>query len=141
MSGQGALKSEASQLSRQGGQLQSYLANGTLPPGVQAGITQAADAQKASIRSRYAASGSSGSSAEAADLAAVDQQAQAQGAQIAMQLLTSGISESGLASGIYENIANQSLQEDKDLGSAFGSLASALSGGGGTTNKGTITFG
>jgi len=63
------LVSSANQLSGQASQLQGYLSSGTLPPGVSQGITQAEDATIASIKSKYAQMGMSGSSAEAQDIA------------------------------------------------------------------------
>jgi hypothetical protein len=112
----------------QGQQLQSYLQNGTLPPGVQQGINQSTNAAKAAIRSRYASMGQSGSSAEQQELSAVDAQAQAQGAQIAMGLLNTGINETGMSAGLYEEMLKNTLSSDQELGKAFGSFASSLSG-------------
>lgn len=123
------LQAEAGELSSQGNQLQGYLNSGTLPPGLQAGIKQAADSAKATIRSQYASRGMAGSSAEQQDLAAVDARAQAQGAQMAMQLLQTGIGETGLASGLYEQLLNQSVANDKGLSSAIANFASSLAGG------------
>jgi hypothetical protein len=124
-----------------GNQLQSYIQSGQLPPGAQASIASAANAQKASIRNRYAQEGSSGSSSEQQDLAAVDAWSQGQGSQLAMQLLQQGISESNLGAQLYGDISKTALQQDQSLGSAFGSFASSLAGGGGSSPKGTITFG
>lgn len=129
VSGEGALKTEASQMTQQGQQLEGYLQSGTLPPGLQAGITQQADAAKAAIKSRYAASGMTGSSAEQQELSAVDQQSQAAGSQIAMQLLNTGISESQGGSKLYEDIIQNALKQDDELGSAFGSFGASLMGG------------
>lgn len=127
----------ANQLGTQGAQLQSYLANGTLPPGVQTGIDQATQAAKATIRSQYAARGMSGSSAEATDLAAVDSQAQSQGANIALNLLNSGVSETQLSAQLYQSIMQNALQSDQQFGSSLSNLAGQLSGtgagGGGIT--------
>lgn len=134
VSGEGALKTEAAQLGNQGQQLQDYLQSGTLPPGVQQSINQAAEARKAAIRSEYASQGGSGSSAMQQDLAAVDAWAQGQGASTAISLLNSGISESGLAANLYQDIAANALKKDDELGSAFGAFASSLGGGGQNIN-------
>jgi hypothetical protein len=135
-SGEGALKTEASELSQQGTSLQSYLNSGTLPPGLQASINQASEAAKATIRSQYASKGMSGSSAEQQDLAAVDQRAQTQGAQQAMQLLQTGISESEAGTQIYEALLKNNEAEDAGVNSAISNFAAAAAGGsGGQTFK------
>lgn len=134
--GESQLKSEANSFAGQGQTLSGYLQSGTLPPGVQQGLTQATEAAKATIRSQYAAKGMSGSSAEQQDLAAVDNNARAQGANMAMQLLNMGISETGMASQLYKQLMDSSLAQDKSLGSSISSFASSLAGGkpaGGTT--------
>lgn len=128
-SGEAALKQQASQLSQQGQALGGYLQSGTLPPGLQQGITQATNAAKATIRSQYASRGMSGSSAEQQELQAVDERAQAQGAQQALQLLQMGVSETGMASGLYQALMGQSLQQDKDLSSSIAAFAAAAGGG------------
>jgi hypothetical protein len=134
LQGQNALNSTATQLGQQGQQLQTYLQNGTLPPGLQAGLQQAADAAKATIRSQYASRGASGSSAEQQDLANVDQTVQAQGAQMALQLLQQGVQETGLASSLYQQLMQTQLTQDQQLNQLFGAFGSALGGGGGTNS-------
>lgn len=129
-----ALERTAAQLGTQSQALQNYLQTGTLPPGVQAGLTSAGQAAKATIRSRHAASGTSGSSAEGQELAAVDQQMTTQGAGIAMNLLQTGLSESQMSSQLYQTILGNALQEDQALGQAIGRFSSALAGGGQTIN-------
>jgi hypothetical protein len=133
--GEKQLQEEAAQMGAQGQQLQSYLQNGTLPPGVEQSINQAAEARKAAIRSQYANSGSSGSSAEQQDLAAVDAWSQGQGASTAIQLLQQGIGESGMAARLYQSIANNALQQDQQLSQAVGNFASTLAGGTGGNSK------
>lgn len=127
--GEGALKSEAAQLSSQGTQLQGYLNSGTLPPGMQQGINQASEAAKATIRSKYASMGMSGSSAEQQELSQVDSRAQAQASEMAQQLLTTGINESGMASELYSNLMGHALQQDQQLSSALASFAGSMAGG------------
>lgn len=125
--------SQAAGLSTQGQQLASYLQSGTLPPGVQNSLNVAGEQAKASVRSQYAARGMTGSSAEAEDLAAVDQTVAQQGTQIATNLLQQGISEQqgginalGLSADLYQQILNTALQRDQALGSAIGNFASSL---------------
>lgn len=121
------LESEASTLAQQGSTLQQYLQTGTLPPGVQAGIDQATAAAKAAIKSKYASMGGGAETSSAAieDMANVDMTAQTQGAQLALQLLQQGVTESQLSSQLYESLINQSLQSNQALASAIGNFASA----------------
>ena len=123
--GENAINAEATQLGAQATQLQSYLASGTLPPGVATALKQAASSAEAAIRSQYAARGESGSSAEQADLANVQNTIVSQGASIATNLLNSGIQEGQLAAQLYGQIMNQSLASDQQLTQALGVLAAA----------------
>jgi len=137
--GQKQVEQIAAAENTQGQQLAGYLQSGTLPPGMQAGIDKMANDAKAAIRSRYASMGMSNSSSEQTELAAIDTQAQAQAAQIAQQLLTTGINETGLAAGLYTNLMNSSLAQDAELGTAFGNFASAFSGGSGSKAHSTTS--
>ena len=49
---------------------------------------------------------------------------------MAMQLLQTGISETGMASGLYEQLLNNATTQDANLGSAIANFASAAGGGG-----------
>ena len=128
LKGTNQIKAIAGQENAQGQQLASYLQSGTLPPGLQAGIDQNLRAAQAQIRSRYASMGMSGSSAEQQDLANAASNAQAMAAQYAMQLLTTGINETGMAAGLYQDILKNTIAQDQELGNAFGAFAGALSG-------------
>ena len=119
------LSNEAAALAGQGQSLQSYLQTGTLPPGVQQSIDQAKTAAVASIKSQYASRGMSGSSAEAQDVAAASERAATSGAQIAQQLLQSGISETQLSSQIYSQLLDANIKNDNLLGGALATLAGA----------------
>lgn len=132
--GERQLEAEAGQLNSQGQALEGYLQSGTLPAGLQAGLNQAADAAKASILSQFAAQGLSGSSAEQEALSQVDLNVQAQSAQIAQQLLTTGISETGQASQLYEQLLQNTLSQDQNLSSAIANFAGAASGAGPQVN-------
>jgi hypothetical protein len=120
------LQGHAASLAANGQQLQSYLQTGQLPPGVQNSITSATKSAQASIRSQYAARGMTGSSAEAQDLANVQQQAASQGADIATKLLQTGITESQLSDQIYGELLKTSIAQDGQLQSAVGNFASSL---------------
>lgn len=126
------LQSEAAALGGQSAALESYLQTGTLPTGVQASLNQAAESAKAAIRSQYARMGDSGSSAEAQDLANVDQTVAAQGGSLALQLLQQGVSEGNLSAQLYQTILNTATAENAQLSQAIGNFAGSLAGGGAT---------
>jgi len=126
--GETQLQQSAAQMGTQGAQLQSYLQTGTLPPGAQAAINQAVASSQAAIRSQYASMGGSGSSAEQQDLQNAQLQGVTQATNMATTLLNSGIQESQVADQIYQNIMNQSMQEDQDLSSAIGNFAAMAAG-------------
>lgn len=127
--GEKALEATAKQEAAQGSQLQSYLQSGTLPPGIDAGLRSASEAAKASLRSMFAQRGMSGSSSEVEALASVDQTTQAQGAQIALNLLDRGLADSQMSTGIYRILMEKAMQDDAQLGAAFGNFGAALAGG------------
>lgn len=134
----------ASGLSNEGNLLSSYIQTGQLPAGVQQSIDQASAAAEASIKSRYAAMGASGSSAEAQDLANVRFLAQSQGSTIALQLLqqgtsdtteaasitnamvSQGVQETGLSDQIYTELLNLATQQNAQLGTALAGFATSL---------------
>lgn len=108
--GASQLLAQANQLALQSNTLRSYLETGTLPPGLQAGVDQAAKAAKAAIRSQYAARGMSNTSSASQDVSNVDTNAKTQAAQIAVQLFSQGLSEAQVANGVYEQLVNASTQ-------------------------------
>lgn len=120
--------STANQLSGQSAQLESYLNNGTLPPGVQNSLNAAEKAAEASIRSQQASRGGT-SSAEAQDISNARIAEAGQGAGIAEQLYTQGVSESQISAQLYGQIMNTAMQQDAELSNAFGNFAYAMAGG------------
>jgi len=122
----GQLSAEAAQLQAQGAQLQGYLTSGTLPPGVGASLSAAHDSVAATIRSQYAARGMSGSSAEMQDLNNLAQTTVTQGAQIASNLLQTGVSEQQFASGLYQNLMATSMQQDTNMSNAIAGFTNAM---------------
>ena len=124
--GQNQISSAAGQMSAQSQELESYLNTGTLPPGIQSGLTSAGAAAKATIRSQHAAQGTSGSSAEMQELSNVDTTMTTQGANMAMQLFSTGLSEAGMSAQLYQLILQTALTQDQQLGSAVGRFASSL---------------
>lgn len=124
-----SLANQANALNAQGGQLQSYLMNGTLPPGAQQAIDLGTKSAKAHIRAQYAARGMSGSSAEVADLNNVDNVARTQAFDYANKLLQTGIDETGLSSKIYEALIGIDEKQSQAMGDAIANFSSALAGG------------
>lgn len=144
------LNSIATQQQAQGAQLENYLATGTLPPGLQQMVANNVAAAKAQIISHYASQGLSTNptqnSALAQELAAVDAQSTAMTAQVAQGLLSSGVSETGLSSQIYQTLAGIDQTQTAQIGNAISSMAAALSGKsqiktGTNANATTITVG
>ncbi len=131
--GYNALASSAANLSSSGQQLSNYLASGTLPPGVSAGLQTAHDNAAATIRSQYAARGQSGSSAEQEDLANLASTTVSKGASIASSLLQQGVSQTQLADQIYAQLMNYSIQQDSALSGSIGNFAGALAKMGSTS--------
>lgn len=124
-----AIRAAAAQTGQQSALMQQYLTTGTLPAGLQAGLDQAKEAAKASIRARYANLPGQSSAMEA-ELNAADQNAASAGGQLAIQLFESGMHESQISSQLYDAILHQSLERDKELSSAMGNFATAMAGGG-----------
>lgn len=112
----------------QGQQLESYLANGTLPPGAQSYVDQQTAGQKAAIRSKYASMGMSGSTAEVQELNNVDQQAMTQMFSLATQLYNTGVSETGASSNLYALLMDAQNQDNALIGNAISNFVSALGG-------------
>jgi len=134
------MQAQADALTAQGKQLMSYLQSGSLPPGLKAGLDQATAAAKAKIISNFASQGlntdPNQNSALASQLAQVDQQALISTAQIGQQLLSTGITETGLSSDLYKTLAQIDATQTANIGKAIANFAQALSGsGGGTTIK------
>ena len=134
--GETQLQQSAAQLGQQGKELQNYLQTGTLPPGAQAAINQATASAQAAIRSQYASMGMIGSSAEAQDLAAAQQAGVTQATNMAAQLLSTGVQDTQMSDQLYQDIMNQSMQDDQNLSAAIGNFAYMAGGGlGGTGGK------
>jgi hypothetical protein len=125
---EGQLQSQAAAMAKQGAQLENYLTSGTLPPGVQSGLTQAYNSAAATIRSQYAQRGQTGSSAEMQDLANLSATTVAQGAQIATNLLQQGVSESQFSAQLYSQLMQASMQQDAALSKSIADFSGSLAG-------------
>lgn len=103
-------------------------ATGTLPPGAQASVTNALNADIASIQSRYASLGMSGSSAEAQDIANAQNQSAALQFSLAQQATTTGLTALGLTNSVYTQLLQDQLTRQQDLQNAFANFAAAVGG-------------
>ena len=144
---QAALQNEAPGLAAQGAaltasgqQLQTYLTNGTLPPGQQAAVTQAVQAAKARIIQNHASNGENTdptqNSALAQELSAADQNGVVMAGQLEQQLFSSGtqllqtgLRETGLSEEIYETLVKMDQTNNNALMASIASMAAALGGG------------
>ena len=134
-----AVQGMAQNANAQGTQLEQYLSNGTLPPGAQQYVNQQVAAQQASIMSKYAQLGMSGSTAEAQELANVQSQAQAQMFQIATQLYQQGVSQTGASSQLYNTLMTAQSADNTNMSNAISNFVSSLAGGTTpTTNKSSL---
>ena len=124
------LEQSAGQTGALGANLTSYLNTGTLPPGAQTAVDQATAAAKAGERSTFGRLGLGGSTMEAQALGAVDRQAAAQKFQIADQLLSQGAKFTDISNQLYQQLLNETLQQDEAFQRALGSFAGGLAGAG-----------
>jgi hypothetical protein len=130
---QAVLAQQAAQLGQSGQVLESYLKTGKLPPALQTQLDQAVAAEKARIVSGYAAKGMptdpNQNSALAQDLNNVQTNAIAAMANVQVEMMNTGLKETGLSSQLYQMLTQLDLQQNKDLMSAISSFAAALGGG------------
>jgi hypothetical protein len=125
------LQAQAAQLNEQGRAMASYLQSGNLPPGLKMGLDEATSAAKARVIQNFANQGMATdptkNSALAAQLAAIDQRAIIATAQIGQQLLGSGIQQSGMASSLYNTLAQIDQTQTQRIGQSIANFAAALS--------------
>jgi hypothetical protein len=128
------MSAQAQQLAAQGQQLQSYLANGTLPPALQQQLANATAAEKARITANHAKNGMSTdpsqNSALAQELNAVDTNAVGAMAQAQIQMMQTGLNETGLSTQLYTLLTNMDRQDNTNLMNSIASFAASLSGKG-----------
>jgi hypothetical protein len=134
------LQAQGAALTASGQNLQTYLTNGTLPPGLQAQVTNAVQAAKARIIQNHASNGENTNptqnSALAQELSQVDMNAIAQAGTLEQQLfsagnqlLQTGLSETGLSEQIYESLVKMDQTNNNQLMASIASMAAALGGG------------
>ena len=146
--GGAGLQQQAATTAGETAALTAPLTTGILPPGLEQTVTQAANAQKAQVRSTYASLGLTGSTMEADKLAQVDANTASQKAGIAEGLLPAaeafsgqtnqafnalsqtGANLSGLSLDAYNNLVRTQMQTDQNYQAALYKFAAALAGGG-----------
>lgn len=151
-----ALQDEASranatgtQLTGQGQQYAGYLAQGTLPQGMQQSLDNAVNAQRQQIISGYASRGMPTDPAKntslAQDLNALEQRKVAMSGELGQQLLSSGnnliqsgAQYAGLEGRILQALSGIDQTQTASIGRAIANFTASLGRGGGTTiNLGT----
>ena len=98
-----------------------------------AALNQAKQAAQAQVRAKYAGMGLSGSSAEAQDLANVEQSSVAQQFQIGQQMAQTGLSELNTSQSqegsLYEALLKEGTAQGTQLGDILAKFAGAAVGG------------
>lgn len=123
----GAAQQEAyaQRMGQIGQQMTEPLLTGQLPAGYQSALDRMQKSAEAQVKSRYAQMGLSGSSMERQELAAIPQQLETQKLQIAQSLAAQGMQSMGLSSAAYNQIAQATLAQDKELANALAAFGAA----------------
>lgn len=125
------LISQAGQTNQIGGQLAGTLESGKLPAGAESMVQQAIGDGEASIKSKYAQMGMSGSTMESQEIQALHERAQGTRFQMASDLTSTGLTALNNSSAIYDKIMQNQLQQDQGLSNAITGLAEATALGNG----------
>lgn len=126
------LNNLATQTGQTGAQLQSYLASGTLPPGLMEQVNQATAAAIQNIKAKYAANGMGpNSTPEAQDIAKIQENVAGTIATIGQQLLTAGTADLQISQGTLTSLLTANTTLNNQTNQAIANLARALSSGGG----------
>ena len=123
--GEGQMQAYAQRMTQMGNQLTDPLMTGQLPPGYQSAFDRMQQSAEAAIKSKYAKQGISGSSMERSELANVPQQIETQKLQFAQSLATQGMQAMGLGGTAYNNIAKNTIEQDKMLSDALARFGAA----------------
>jgi hypothetical protein len=135
-----ALNNLATQTGQTGAQLQSYLASGTLPPGLMEQVNQATAAAIQNIKAKYAANGvGPNSTPEAQDIAKIQENVAGTIATIGQQLLTAGTADLQISQGTLTSLLTANTTLNNQTNQAIANLARALSSGGGGGQQFTLT--
>ncbi len=123
----------AAQLGSSGQVLESYLQTGKLPPALQAQMDQAKAAAKARMIQGYAQRGLPTdplqNSALAQDLSNLDGEFLAKMAEAQIQMLNTGLKETGMSKELYTMLTELDRKDNDDLMKAIAMMAAALGGG------------
>jgi hypothetical protein len=126
---------------KQAQQLESYLTNGGLPPGMQAQIDAAREAAKAGTKQMYANLGmGQGNTSLYADLANIEMQAAATAGTMQENLYNTGLTQQGVAnnlyqqalantnagSAIYQGLLQTNMAQDENLSKGVNNFVTAL---------------
>jgi hypothetical protein len=130
--GLGALQNQATTFNAMGTPLAQSLNTGVLPQGAASALDSSTRAAEATVRSRFAGMGLSGSSQEADALGMVQAQKAAQKVKMLEDMTRIGVSEMQLATPILQTIMTQRLAQDQQQQQAIARLAAALAGSTGT---------
>lgn len=122
------LEASAARFGALGSNLTSFLGTGTLPPGAKTAVDAATQAEKANIRSSFGSMGLTGSTMEAEALSAADQHAAAETFNIGNQLLAEGGNFTNISDQLYQQILQETLQQDQAFQAALGNFAGGLAG-------------
>lgn len=127
------LQDLAGQLGSQGQVLESYLKTGKLPPALQAQLDQAKASEKARIIAGAAARGQPTdprmNSALAQELNNVDTNAIAAMAKVQVDMLNTGLKETGMSMELYQMLTQLDMKQNEDLMKSISTFAAALGGG------------
>ncbi len=127
------LQDLAGQLGSQGQVLESYLKTGKLPPALQAQLDQAKASEKARIIAGAAARGQPTdprmNSALAQELNNVDTNAIAAMAKVQVDMLNTGLKETGMSMELYQMLTQLDMKQNEDLTKSISTFAAALGGG------------
>lgn len=123
-----SLNTLATNTGTQGAALSGYIQSGTLPPGAKQAVDQATNSAKATLRSRFAEAGLSGSTMEAQALGEVDSRAAAQTFQMADQLLAQGADFTKISGTLYDELLKTQAGTDQEFQKALMAFAGGLGG-------------
>lgn len=123
---------QAGQTGQIGSELAGSLTSGKLPAGAESMVQQAINDGEASIRSKYAQMGMSGSTNEAQEIQSLHERAQGMRFQMANDATQTGLNALGSSNAIYQQIMNQQLQQDQQLQDAIAAMAGSFGNAAGT---------
>lgn len=123
--GEKQLMAQAGQTNAIGSELANTINSGKLPAGAESMVQQAISDGEASIRSKYAQMGMSGSTMEAQEIQALHERAQSMRFSMASDLTKTGLTALNSSSAIYQALMQQQLQQDQNLSDSISGLAEA----------------